>query len=141
MARTSWCASHMVGGSRFPDRPSDEATGQAAHMVLLATILACHALAGDTGWWRCGGQAPHRRDDSHELLSLLWRMPPGPLKHFILHKPSPVVDPATPGEVKRIGDAVATRPLTVVTTCMGSPSSGQGSVSLQTIFYYINYLM
>jgi dihydroorotase len=36
--------------------------------VLLATILSCHALAGDTGWWLGDGQAPHRRDNSHGLL-------------------------------------------------------------------------
>src|SRR5712691_11770312 len=124
MARTSWCASHMVGGSRFPDRPSDEATGQAAHMVLLATILACHALAGDTGWWRCGGQAPHRRDDSHGLLSLLWTMQNGPSKYFILHKLIYVVYHTTTGEVKRICGSVTTKPLTDVTTRMVSSSSG-----------------
>jgi hypothetical protein len=59
-------------------------------MVLWATILSCHALAGGTSWWLCGGQAPHRRDDSHGLL-LFWTMQSRPPKYFILHKSSHVV--------------------------------------------------
>ena len=90
--------------------------------------------------WLCGDQAPLRRDDSQDLL-LFWMMQHGPPKYFILHKSSHVVYPATPGEVKRICGSVATRPLTVVTTCPGSSSSGQGSTGLQNILYYINHLM
>jgi hypothetical protein len=93
--------------------------------VLLATILSCHALVGDTGWWLCGGQAPHRRDDSHGFLPLLWAMESRPPKYCILHKSSHVVYPGATGEVKRICGSVAIRPLTVVTTRMGSSCSGR----------------
>jgi hypothetical protein len=92
--------------------------------VLLATILSCHALAGDIGWWLCDGEAPYRRDDSHGLLPLLWAMQIGPSKYFILHKLFSVVYHTTTGEVKLIGRSVTAKPLTVVTTRIGSSSSG-----------------
>src|SRR4030095_1079412 len=88
--RNSDNASHMTGRAPLPGRPDDEASGQEEYTVLLATILSCHALGGDTGWWLCGGQAPHCRGDSYGLL-LFWTMQSRPSKYFILHKSSHVV--------------------------------------------------
>ena len=111
-------------------------------MVLLATILSCHDWGGQAGVWLCGDQAPHRRDDSHGLLPLLWTMQSRPPKSIILHKSSHVVYHATTGEVKLMCGAVEARPLTVVTTRIGhSPSSRRRREGLQNILYYRNHLV
>src|SRR6266571_9383751 len=110
----------MTGSSPLPGRPGYEATGQEEYTVLLATILSCHALAGDTGWWLCGGQAAHRRDDSHGLLPLFWTMQSGPPKYFILHKSPHVVRPATTGDVKLICGSMVPRSPTGVMTRLSS---------------------